>query len=66
VNQYGGSGIFSSNRKNKCVDEYITLPYVAGKTFDKAIGKYTDSHRIQIKYTKNGTHVFPVKERSET
>ncbi len=62
VNQYSGTGILNTKKKNKCVDEYITLPYIVGKTFDKESGKYIGTHRVQIKYTKNGTHVFPVRE----
>lgn len=62
VEKYGGTGIVSTSNKNMCVDEYVTLPYIVGKTFDRAHGKYINTHRVQIKYTKNGTHVFPVKE----
>jgi len=62
VDQYGGTGILQSKKNNKCVDEYISLPYEVGTTFDRSFGKYVKTHRLQIKYTQNGVHVFPVKE----
>ena len=62
VDQYGGTGILQSRKNNKCVDEYVTLPYEAGTTFDRSLGKYVKTNRVQIKYTKNGVHVFPIKE----
>lgn len=62
VDKYGGTGILSTSKKNMCADEYITLPCIVGKTFDRVCGKYINTHRVQIKYTKSGTHVFPVKE----
>lgn len=65
VDKYGGTGEFLVKKNNKCLNEYITLPYEVGRTFDKSSGKYVSTNRVQIKYTKGGTHVFPVKEKGE-
>lgn len=65
VDKYGGTGEFLVKKNNKCLNEYITLPCEVGKTFDKSSGKYVSTNRVQIKYTKGGTHVFPVKEKGE-
>ena len=62
VDQYGGTGTLRSAKNNQCVDEYVTLPFEAGVTFDRNQGKYVKTHRVQIKYTKDGVHVFPVTE----
>ena len=48
---------------NHCVDEFITLPHIAGVTFDAKVGKFIPTHRIQIKYTNAGVHILPVLER---
>lgn len=63
VDKYGGTGIMRCYKGNQCVDEFISLPYVAGITYDKKVGKYVPTHRVQIKYTKTGTHVIPVLEK---
>ena len=62
VDEFGGTGVMVTNKKNQAVDEFVTLPYTVGVTFDKKLGRYVETHRIAIKYTRNGTHVFPVKE----
>lgn len=62
VNKYGGTGKLDAKKNNQCVEEYVTLPFEVGVTYDRNLGKYVPTHRVQIKYTKNGTHVFPVKE----
>ncbi len=63
VDKYGGKGTLRTYKGNQCVDEFVTLPYVAGVTYDKKVGKFVPTHRVQIKYTKNGTHVIPVLEK---
>ncbi len=62
VNKYGGTGEFKSRKNNHCVDEFIALPFEIGVTFDKKQGKYIKTRMVQIKYAKNGTHIFPTKE----
>lgn len=65
INKYAGTGKDYEFRKGrKYPDEYITLPFIAGRTYNKQTGKYEPTHRIQIKYDENkGAHVFPVIER---
>ena len=63
VDTYSGTGRFEFRPNSNSFDEFITLPFDVGVTFDKAIGKYIKTNVIQIKYSaKNGTHVFPTKE----
>ncbi len=65
INKYAGTGKDYEFRKgHKYPDEYITLPFIVGRTYNKQTGKYEPTHRIQIKYDDNkGAHVFPVIER---
>ncbi len=65
VDKYGGTGVLRSKKNNHCVDEFITLPFEVGVTFDVSQKKYIRTHKVQIKYVKNGTHIFPVIERKE-
>jgi len=60
VDKYGGTGVLRSKKNNHCVDEFITLPFEVGVTFDVNQKKYIRTHKVQIKYVKNGTHIFPV------
>lgn len=59
VDKYGGTGKLFSSGDGKTMNEYIELPEVIGKTFDKKIGRYVDTKTIQIKYSKGSTHVIP-------
>lgn len=63
VAQYAGTGEPRVYKGNHCVDEFITLPQIAGVTFDAKVGKFIPTHRIQIKYTNAGVHILPVLER---
>lgn len=65
VDKYGGTGVFRSKKNNHCVDEFITLPFEVGVTFDIDQRKYVRTHKVQVKYVKNGTHVFPVIEKEK-
>ena len=51
------------NQNEKFPNEYITLEKPIGKVYNIGEGKYIETRRIQIKYSKDGVHVFPVKER---
>ncbi|HAP78602.1 MAG TPA: hypothetical protein DCQ78_00060 [Ruminococcus sp.] len=64
VNQYAGTGNLRFFKNSDLPNEFITLPYIVGYTYDDKIGKYVKTHVIQIKYTKNGVHIFPTMERS--
>ncbi len=65
IDRYAGTGSkYQYMGNNKYPDEYITLPFTAGVTFNKKTGKYEKTNRIQIKYNeKKGIHVFPVLEK---
>lgn len=64
VSKYGGTGRLSLSDDGKTMNEYIELPEVIGKTFDKKIGRYVDTKTVQIKYSKGGTHVIPTIRKS--
>lgn len=64
INKYAGTGKdYKFNSNNKYPDEYITLPFVVGRTYNVKTGKYEPTKRIQIKYNDRGAHIFPVSER---
>ena len=68
INKYAGTGKDADNyvfrKGSKYPDEFITLPFTAGVTFDKKTGKYVKTTRIQFRYNeRKGIHVFPVEER---
>ena len=64
VARYAGTGEPRVHNGNHCVDEFLTLPQIAGVTFDAKVGKFIPTHRIQIKYTNAGVHILPVLERT--
>ena len=61
VNEYAGTGRLVLTKSNG-YNEFVTLPYDVGVTFDKRTGKYMKTNVVQIKYADNGVHVFPTKE----
>ena len=61
VNEYAGKGRFALTKSNG-YNEFVTLPYDVGVTFDKKAGKYVKTNVVQIKYAEDGVHVFPTKE----
>lgn len=65
INRYAGTGDHYEFRgNNKYPDEFITLPFEAGRTYNKKTGKYEATNRVQIKYDENkGAHIFPVLMR---
>lgn len=68
IKTYAGTGKNADNYKfvgnNKYPDEFISLPFVVGRTYDTTTGKYIETHRLQFKYNQQkGIHVFPVKDR---
>ena len=65
INKYAGTGKdYQFIGNNKYPDEYITLPFTVGVTYNKKTGKYEKTNRVQIKYDeKNGAHIFPILER---
>lgn len=65
VDKYKGTGMLSLSGDGKTMNEYIELSKVIGKTYDKKLGKYVDTKKVQIKYSKNGTHVIPTMEKGK-
>lgn len=65
INKYAGTGKdYKYLGNNKYPDEYITLPFTVGVTYNKETGKYEETNRVQIKYNeKKGAHIFPISER---
>jgi len=63
VDEYGGTGRMVSSTSGDCVNEFINLPFVVGKTFDKKKWKYVNTNAVQIKYSPNGAHVLPTVQK---
>lgn len=64
VDEYAGKGRLEYRPGSDSFDEFITLPFNVGVTFDKATGKYVKTNVVQIKYSsEKGVHVFPTKGR---
>lgn len=65
IDKYAGTGKdYKFLGNNKYPDEYITLPFSVGFTFNMKTGKYEKTNRVQIKYNeKKGVHIFPISER---
>lgn len=67
IDKYSGKG----NRckflpDNKYPDEFVDLPFIAGRTYNKKTGKFEPTHRVQIKYhEQKGAHIFPVSEMDD-
>lgn len=62
IRKYAGKGDdYKYNKLGKISDEFITLPFNVGTTYDVNTGKYVKTNRMQLKYDdKMGVHVFPV------
>lgn len=66
VDNYAGKGRLEYRFGSNSFDEFITLPFDVGVTFDKDTGKYVKTNVIQIKYmAEKGVHVFPTKGRNK-
>lgn len=65
VDKYAGTGNFRFPKNSKYPDEYIELPFIVGKTFNKRLGKYENTNTVQIKYSDKGTHAFPTMKRGK-
>lgn len=65
IDKYAGTGKnYQYFGSNKYPDEYITLPFTVGVTYNRKTGKYEKTNRVQIKYNeKKGAHIFPISER---
>lgn len=63
IDKYCGTGTVEFSNDGKSVDEYILLKQPIGRTFDKKVGRYVSTKKLQIKYCDNGTHIFPIVER---
>ncbi len=63
VDTYAGTGSIRYNSKSIYPEEFIKLPFIVGKTFDRKTGRYVSTNTLQIKYGKNGPHIFPTKEK---
>lgn len=60
VAKYAGTGELSFQKNNPYPDEFVSSRTFIGITFDIKTNKYVRTKRMQIKYTQNGIHIFPV------
>ena len=65
VNSFSGTGTICYRRNNPYPLEYISTSKAMGETFERKTGGYVPTKRLCIVYSKKGTHIFPVAERSE-
>ena len=63
IKKYCGTGMLAFNNNSDIVDEFVSADYPIGITFDRKVGKYVKTKRLQIRYQKSGVHIFPVLER---
>lgn len=65
VDKYAGTGTLRwlSDKPGAFPDEFVTVDYPVGITFDRETGRFVSTNVLQIRYTKNGTHVFPTKPK---
>ena len=63
VNKYAGTGNLEFPKGSQFPNEYIHLDYVVGRTYDQKQKKYVESHTLQIKYSSDGTHIFPTIDK---
>ncbi len=54
-----GKGELEYRNGSDSFDEFVELSFDVGVTYDSKIGKYVPTNILQIKYGKNGVHVFP-------
>ncbi len=60
VDKFSGKGEIRYTKKSSYPEEFVDIGKHIGVTYDKKIGKYVPTSRVQIVYSKNGAHVFPV------
>lgn len=65
VNELSGIGIVKYRKNNPYPLEYVNVSKPIGESFDKKINAYVPSSKLCIVYSKKGTHIYPVNERSE-
>ena len=65
VDKYAGTGTLRwlSDKPGALPDEFVMVDYPVGITFDRETGRFVSTNVLQIRYTKNGTHVFPTKPK---
>lgn len=65
VNKYAGTGKLRwlNDKPGTLPDEFVTVDYPVGITFERETGRFVSTNVLQIRYTKNGTHVFPTKPK---
>lgn len=63
VNRFSGKGTIKHSKKSHYPEEYVDVGQNIGITYDKKLKRYIPTSRVQIVYSKKGTHVFPIKKR---
>lgn len=60
IDKFSGKGKIRYTNKSNYPEEFIDVGKNIGITYDKKLGKYVPTSRVQIVYSKDGAHVFPV------
>lgn len=65
VNKYSGKNKLIYRKNSAYPIEFATADTPVGKTFDKKVGKYVETKRFAIVYSKKGVHIYPVIEKED-
>lgn len=65
IDTLSGTGIVEYRKNASYPLEYVNTSTPKGETYERNIKGYIPTHRLCIVYSKKGTHIYPVTERSE-
>ena len=64
INKYCGTGeIVFRDVKQVYPVEFVTADHVVGKVWNSGLGRYVNTSRFEIRYSSDGFHIHPVKEK---
>lgn len=65
LKKYSGKGeIFFRDKKQIYPIEFVDADSYVGKVWDSGLNRYVNTKRFVIRYSKDGVHLHPVKERA--
>ncbi len=64
ISKYCGTGeIVFRDVKQVYPVEFVTADHVVGKVWNSGLGRYVNTSRFEIRYSSDGFHIHPVKEK---
>ena len=65
LKKYNGKGeIIFRDKKQIYLVEFVDADSYVGKVWDSGLNRYVNTKRFVIRYSKDGVHLHPVKERT--